>query len=129
MRTSTVARLVVSAACLGVPGPLLRALAAPDHADPRVRTVTRILGLRLLAQAAVDLSRPGRSHGLDVGIELTHAASMLPVALHWPAHRRAASVSAVVATGIAVSDLVEGPDRTSGQCRRTSVGLPPGTRR
>jgi hypothetical protein len=107
MRPSTVARLAVGTACLVGPGPVLRAVRAPDHADPRVRAVARVLGARLLAQAGLDLARPGRSHRLDVGVEVTHAASMLPVALRSRTHRRAASASAAVATGLASCDILE----------------------
>jgi hypothetical protein len=105
--TASAVRLVLGGLWLAVPGPALRAVGAPDHDDPHVRAVTRILGLRLVVQAGLAVRRGGRSTGLDAALELTHAASMVPVAIVRPAHRRAASVSAAAATGLALLDLVE----------------------
>jgi hypothetical protein len=108
MRLIVVARLVVGAACLTAPGPLLRAVRAPDHADLRVRGVARVLGLRLVTQGALDAAWPGYPRRLGVAVELTHAASMVPVAALRPDHRRAATTSASVATALALLDLAEG---------------------
>jgi hypothetical protein len=104
-----VARLVSGTAFLGAPALLLRSCGAPDHDDPLVHALARLLGLRLVVQALLDLARPGRSHGLDDALELSHAVSMLPVAVRWPNHRRAAGLSACVTTTIAVTDLVQRP--------------------
>jgi hypothetical protein len=106
MTTANGVRLVLGSLWLTVPGPALRAVGAPDHDDPSVRAITRVLGLRLVVQAAVAARRGGLPRGLDAAVELTHAASMVPVALLWPAHRRSASVSATAATAIALLDLV-----------------------
>jgi hypothetical protein len=74
-----------------------------------VHGIARVLGARLLLQAALDVT-PGAAgpamRDLDPAVELTHAASMVPVAAIWPRHRRSASVSAALATGIAALDLV-----------------------
>ena len=111
MRAATVARLVLGGACLAAPGAVLGAVGAPDRGDRRVHVVTRVLGGRLLLQGALDGARGRSGRGLDVAVELTHAASMLPVAAIWPWHRRSASVSAALATGIAVLDLAGRPDQ------------------
>jgi hypothetical protein len=101
MRALTLARVVVGTACVAAPGRLLALVGAPDHDDRRVRAVARVLGLRVLAQAGVDLARGGSPVVLDVGVDASHALSMVPVAVAWPVHRRAACVSAAVAAGLA----------------------------
>jgi hypothetical protein len=88
------------------PGRVLAAVGGPDRDDPATQVVTRVLGARLVLQAATDLVVGRRIRGVEVAVDLTHAASMLPVAAHWPSHRRTATVSAVVAGGIAALDLV-----------------------
>ena len=70
--------------------------------------VARILGGRYLLQGLV--GRPtGRA---AAAVEVTHAASMVPVAVRSPRHRRAALSSAGAAAAVAVIDLVTG-DRMS----------------
>jgi hypothetical protein len=108
VRAATGARLVLGTACLAAPGALLAAVGAPDSGDRRVHGIARVLGARLLLQAALDATSGvgGRAvRDLDPAVELTHAASMVPVAAIWPRHRRSASVSAALATGIALLDL------------------------
>jgi hypothetical protein len=107
MRSATPARLLLGCACLAVPGSVLRALGAPDQSDRRVRLIARALGGRLLLQAGLDVVRGPCARRLDVAIELTHAASMVPAAVIWPVHRRTATASAAIATGIAMLDLIE----------------------
>ena len=103
------ARLLLGGACVTAPELLLETLGAPDHDDPRVQRIARVLGTRLVGQAAVDIVWGRRTRAVDVAVELAHAASMLAVSLHWPAHRRSASFSAAVATGIAALDLAGRP--------------------
>ncbi|HEX3223982.1 MAG TPA: hypothetical protein VHR35_15570 [Nocardioides sp.] len=105
MRTATAARGLVGGACVLAPWALLATVGGPDRDDPRVAAVARVLGARLLLQAALDVAKGRRTRHLDAAVELSHAASMLPVAALWPLHRRSALVSAAVATGIAVLDL------------------------
>ena len=112
MRAATVVRGAIGAGCLLAPEVLLGAVGAPDQDDHRVQVIVRVLGARMVAQAALDLDRGRRTRGLDVVVELTHAASMLPAAAIWPAHRRTALLSAAAATTIAVLDL-------TGRSRRT----------
>ena len=66
----------------------------PDRHDPATRLVARALGGRLVLQGCADLAFGRRIRAVDVFVDLSHAASMLPVAVRWPAHRRTALVSA-----------------------------------
>jgi hypothetical protein len=114
MRIATVVRLVLGGACLVVPGGVLALVGGPDRDDQTTRLVARLLGGRLVVQAGADLAFGQRTRGLDVVVDLAHAASMLPAAARWPAHRRTALVSAAAAAGTAVLDLRrsnEGHDR------------------
>jgi hypothetical protein len=105
MRAATVARLLLGTACVAAPGPVLDVIGGADRDDQRTRTVTRVLGGRLVLQAAADLGFGARTRRLDVAVDLSHAASMMPVAAIWPSHRRTALASAALATSIAVLDL------------------------
>ena len=69
---------------------------------PRSRMwVVRILGLRLLAQHAAVLAAPqGRLVAAASGIDLLHAATMVPL-LREPRYRRAALISGGVAAASA----------------------------
>lgn len=107
MRAASAVRLVVSGAYIIRPEWVLAAVGAPDQDDGRVRQVTRVLGVRMVAQAGLHVVRGRRTPALDVVVELTHALSMLPAAVLWPTHRRSASVSAAIAAGIAVLDFSE----------------------
>jgi hypothetical protein len=109
MTRAAAARFLVGGACLLVPGSVLAAVGAPDQDDRTVRRITSALGARLVMQAGLDVARWRRAGALDVTIELTHAASMVPVAAIWPRHRRSATASAAVAVSIAVLDLLERP--------------------
>ncbi len=108
MRAAPGARLGLGVGCLTSPRGVLAAVGSPDRDDPATQVVTRLLGVRLVLQATADLVVGRRTRALDVVVELTHAASMLPVAAHWPSHRRTALVSAIVAGGIAALDLWPG---------------------
>jgi hypothetical protein len=107
MRSATAVRVGVGGVCVLAPGRVLGAVRAPDRDCRRVRRVAQVLGMRLLLQAGLDVAQGWRHRDLDIVIELTHAATMLPVAVLWPVHRRSACVSATIATGIAVLDLTE----------------------
>ena len=110
MRTATAARLVLGILCVAVPRLVLAAIGGRDWDDPRAAVIARILGARLLVQAGVDAALGPRTRRVDVAIELTHAASMLPAAMIWPTHRRSALVSAACGGGVALLDV----GRTSG---------------
>jgi hypothetical protein len=107
MRPATAVRLGVGGACVAVPGWALAAVGAPDRNDLGVRRIAQVLGVRLVLQAGLDVARGRGDRGLDLALELTHAATMLPASVIWPAHRRSACVSAAIATGIAVLDLID----------------------
>ena len=105
MRSATAARLGLGAVCLAVPDRVLAAVGGPDRDDRRSQRVARALGARLVLQAGLDLALGPRTRRADVAVELTHATSMLPAALLWPAHRRSALASAALAVGIALLDV------------------------
>jgi hypothetical protein len=105
VRSATAARAALGSTCLVAPGPVLEVIGGPDMDDPATQLVVQVLGGRLLLQAAADLALGRRTRRFDVLVDLTHAASMLPVAARWPSHRRAALVSAAAATAIALLDL------------------------
>lgn len=66
--------------------------------------IVRVLGARLLAQAAPEAIRPSRRLlRLGLVVDLTHAASMLAAARIWPRYRRAALASAASAAASAVA--------------------------
>jgi hypothetical protein len=102
MRAATVVRLGLGGVCLAAPVEVLALVGGPDRSDPRTALVTRVLGGRLVLQGIADLAWGRRTREAGVAVELTHAASMLPVAALWPAHRRTALWSAVAATATAL---------------------------
>jgi hypothetical protein len=107
MRAASAARLVVGGCCIFSPARVLAAVGAPDQGHRRVRGIARALGVRLVVQGVLDLAWGRCTRRIDIAVELIHAASMVSAALIWPAHRRSASVSAAVATSIAVLDVTD----------------------
>lgn len=104
MRISTPPALlqVVAGTVLTVaPARCARLAAGPTATAPEA--VVRVLGARMLLQALavrVAARRPRwRRPALEAGavVDALHAASMVPAALRWPAYRRSAAVSAVLA--------------------------------
>ncbi|MPQ96695.1 hypothetical protein GB931_01920 [Modestobacter sp. I12A-02628] len=76
------------------PARVVRAVAPGEPGVPPA--VVRVLGARLLAQHALLLARPlPGAVRAGVVLDVLHLASMLPAALVWPRHRRAALASAV----------------------------------
>jgi hypothetical protein len=100
-----VARLVLGTVYVAVPDRVLAAVGGPDQEDPRATRIARVLGARLLLQGVLDAALGSRTRRVDIVVELAHAASMVPVALIWPTHRRSALVSAACATGILLLDV------------------------
>lgn len=117
MRPATFVRIAIGSACVAFPAQVLAAVGGPDRDDRHTQTVARVLGGRLLAQSAADLALGPRTRRLEATVDLVHAASMLPIAMWWPAHRRTALVSAAAAAFTAALDLR--PDLAE-------VGLPRG---
>jgi hypothetical protein len=107
MRTATALRLVVGTALLSHPERVIAVVGGPDRGQRRVEGIGRVLGVRLVLQGGVDVALGPRTRTLGVALELTHAGSMLPVAALWPAHRRPALISALLATGIAALDVAQ----------------------
>ncbi|NYD40522.1 hypothetical protein [Nocardioides panaciterrulae] len=104
MRGPDVARLVLGGLCLTRPGLPLRLTGATNGKG--TRAVVRILGARYLVQGAGGpwLHRRWVPEA-DAAVDAIHAASMLGLAAVAPGHRRAALVSAALASGFAVADL------------------------
>ncbi|GAA3836809.1 hypothetical protein [Nocardioides panacisoli] len=103
-RPADLARLGLGAAALLDPRAVLRASGAYDRRLPR--RLTRLLGLRVLAQAAAGLAVRDRRVPLsDAVVELTHAATTLGLAALSPGYRRLALTSGIVAACFAAADL------------------------
>jgi len=109
VRAASVVRLALGTTCVAAPAAVLGAVGGPDRTDHTTQLVTRVLGGRLVLQGVADLALGRRTRVLDVLVDLTHAASMLPAAALWREHRRSALASAAVATGIALLDLMDRP--------------------
>jgi hypothetical protein len=108
MRTATIGRLGVGSALLSAPGAVLALAGGPDRDDERARIVSRVLGGRLVLQGVTDVVLRGRFRRLGMAVELGHASSMVPVVVLSPRHRRTASVSAALATGLLLLDVYAG---------------------
>jgi hypothetical protein len=98
-------RAVWGAVLLGVPGTVL---SITTRSDPALlgtaKTVLRVLGVRQIAQAAVEVHWP-RTGVLALGAtaDALHAASGLVLAAADPGWRRSALLDAAVALGFAVT--------------------------
>lgn len=105
-RPVDLARLMVGGVALARPQWLLRGTRSNDGAWPR--RVTRILGARYVLQSGlgVTLGRPWVPE-VDGAVDLVHAASTIGFALAFPAHRRLAVTSGLLALGFAAADLTE----------------------
>jgi hypothetical protein len=119
MSTATVGRLTAGTTLLAAPGAALALAGGPDRNDDRVRTVSRVLGARLVLQAAADVVLHGRFRRMGMAVEAAHAASMLPVVALSARHRRTASVSAMLATGLLLLDAY--PGRRAGPPPRRGI--------
>jgi hypothetical protein len=105
VRPATLARFGLGSACLLAPDEVLDVVGGADRHDATTQIAARVLGGRLLLHAVADVALGRRTRGIGTVVELSHAASMLPVAARWPAHRRTALVSAMAASTIAILDL------------------------
>lgn len=100
--------LLVSTACVGWgaaqllrPEEVARAVCAGRRQPPT--WVTQVLGARLVGQYVAVLVRPTRGMVLTgAAVDVLHALSMVPVAVWWPAYRRAAVVSGGTSAAAAV---------------------------
>jgi hypothetical protein len=107
VRPATVARLVLGAALAGAPRRVLDLVGGPDAHEELTADVARVLGARMLVQAAADHLFGARVRRLGIAVDLAHAASMVPVAVRWPEHRRTAVVSATAAAGTAALAMAD----------------------
>ena len=110
------ARTVYGVVLFAVPNPVLR-LVSGQPATARERALTRILGLRLLMQAAVTDIRPdAASVALGAETDFVHAATMLAWAAIDRRSRRLTLLSAAIAGLFATAGAV--------QARRKAAGTP-----
>ncbi len=101
-RLLAAAHLGQAAVLLAQPAGALRRITSEGGVPPV--WIVRILGARLLAQAAPEAIAPSRNIlRLGVVVDLTHAASMLIAARVWPRYRRAALASAASAGASALA--------------------------
>jgi len=99
------AHLGQAAVLLAQPHAVLRAITGDHGAPPS--WIVRVLGTRILLQAAPETIRPSPTIlRLGVAVDLTHAASMLAAARIWPRYRRAALASAGSAAASALASLL-----------------------
>jgi hypothetical protein len=101
------ARIIYGLVLFAVPNPLLR-LVSGQAATARERALTRVLGARLLVQAAVTDIRPDAvSVALGAETDFIHAASMLAWAVVDRGSRRLTLLSAAVAALFAVAGAAQ----------------------
>jgi hypothetical protein len=105
MRAATLARLAIGGPCLVAPARVLHVVGGPDSRDPTVRRLARVLGGRWVLQGFGDLALGRRTRPFGVVVDFTHAASTVPVIAGSSQHRRTATVSAAIASAIALLDL------------------------
>lgn len=105
------------------PNAVARRLTCRD-ADERERVVTRVLGARHLAQAAVLANSSRRAHLLGAAVDALHAASMVGLALVDRSRRRQAWTSAAIASTFAAAEYLLHGRRSAGRrpARRHSTG-------
>lgn len=108
MRFAVAARAIYGASLLLVPEALIRVASGEPGDRAPVVVVARILGLRHLVQA-LTIERKGTRNWLLVGaaIDMTHALSMVGIAVLSRDHRRLAALDAALATGLATNGLRE----------------------
>jgi hypothetical protein len=110
------ARIAYGVVLLVLPNPVLRAVTR-QSTTARERALARVLGARLLAQAAVTDVRPDAvSVALGAETDFVHALSMLAWAVVDRGSRRLTLLSAAVAGLFAVGGAM--------QARRTPAGTP-----
>jgi hypothetical protein len=114
---TVLARIVYGVLLVAIPNPLLHKISG-DRASQRERTLTRVLGARLLAQAAVTDVRPDAvSVALGAEVDLVHAISMVVWAVVDRNSRRLTLLSAALAGLFAAAGAA--------QARRTPAVAPP----
>ena len=102
------ASAVYGSALLTAPAPILRALSRRRAADRRALLAARALGARHLAQAVTLMQHPSPGWMLvGAGIDATHAATMLALAIARPNRQTLATISATLALLIAAAEVHE----------------------
>ena len=89
-------QLVLGLAMIGAPDRVARASAGRSRTAPSA--VVRVLGVRQAGQGALNLLRPSRTAlELGAGVDATHLASMVALAVAAPRYRRTAVISGAIA--------------------------------
>src|SRR5262249_16849979 len=108
-------------ACYGgilllAPGPAIR-LCTRGPASPRAQNVTRVLGVRHLVQAALTAGAPPGPARLGLGgaVDLTHATSMVGLALVDRTVRRATLVDAAIEALLAFTSCYDISSQLNGR--------------
>lgn len=101
---SAITRVALGALLIGRPVTAVRLAGSPPSS--RVLVVARLLGGRYAVQGALGLV-VRHDKRIDAGVELLHAASMLPLARPGRPYARAALFSAAVASVLAATDLMQ----------------------
>lgn len=96
------AQVAQAALLLAQPASMVRSAVGDQDVPPP--WIMRLLGARMLVQAAADVVSP-RPTTLRVSafVDVTHAASMVIAAKVWPRYRRAALASAISAASAATA--------------------------
>mgnify|MGYP001545637667 CR=1 FL=1 len=111
-------RLVLGALLLAAPRGLLDRLARRP-VDVGERRVARLLGFRNLVQCAVVVRKHDRAWLLaGAVVDVTHALSMIALALARPRHRRLANASALTASAAAIAGIAATHEAQEGSKRR-----------
>lgn len=99
------AQAAVGAALAARPDVATR-MAGIERRDAPPAWLVRVLGVRMTAQAGLELLAPsGEVALLGAGVDVTHAASMFAIGVASRRYRRGALVSGAIATGFALALL------------------------
>ncbi len=131
VRAATSVPAAAGAVLLTRPRQVLR-LVAPGEPEPPL-AVVRVLGGRLVVQHLLVALRPTRRRLLaGAVVDAAHAASMVPAAALWPAHRRQATASGALGAASALAALALTPAATPAVAPRVTrrwSGAPARSRR
>ncbi len=105
-RVALVVRAIWGSLLVFAPGRALRLLGGADN-GPIALTIIRVLGLRHLLEAGIELRRGAVAHDAGIAVDVLHAASALAFAGIDRRWRPAAVADAGVAVGFAMIGIVD----------------------
>jgi hypothetical protein len=121
VRAAAAVPAAAGAVLLTCPRQVVRRVAA-EQTVPWV-AVARVLGGRLVLQQVLVAVRPTRRRVLAwAAVDALHAASMVPAAALWPAHRRPAALSGALGAASAVLAVALAPLTPGASPARRSRG-------